>query len=755
MKRELQSKIEAVYANEYCRSIIEEKEFYFQKAKDALELFQQFEVTEQQGKFFLDNRKNYKLLREEYDNHSEYRGLMESLFTFVSYCDLNAYRKQELNEYSDRRVLALANVYMNKWCEHLLAYKFNLVVPEGPVKNAIDYVKDPTANFTMLSDGHREQLVQILFGQKYVRSEVVKNLLDYFKRFEFKVNNPYNYTHLLSRICYSIKEEWKESVIGLLVPDSTGWQSDIAKGRDEINYVTVWNGIRPTGTEKTIKLLREALEENGSFNIYYSMQHQAHYVAEIVDFVTNQNELEQANWRERFGDIRWYSNKFEDYFDDKRRASIIYLAQKFYKIEPIHYTDFTFLGNQKYPGVQHQKPIVSYIAPIEKMEKQNADRVIELLKYKKQIILQGPPGTGKTKIALEIAENICFKNGSQKLREKIDGDFLSTFFKEPIKINSLKNDQLYHILNFDGSVVNLINSAYKHHKIDIEKIDGWYQEFKRQSISKDPEGQEIYSYAIARYIYETVIKKQGLEFCKIVQFHPSYTYEDFVRGIEVKTNEENTSTVSYEPTHRILSKIALDAEENKDKNYVLILDEINRANLSAVLGELIYALEYRGEDVESMYSVGGSNKISLPDNLYIVGTMNTADRSVGHIDYAIRRRFAFVDVLPKSLESELNNGFDTELFNKVSKLFVKSYDPTIDYTKNRELLKNSAHLSAEFRPEDVWLGHSYFIKKENATMDMRLEYEIRPILLEYIKDGVLHEEARAHVLALPNEIPGK
>ena len=82
--------------------------------------------------------------------------------------------------------------------------------------------------------------------------------------------------------------------------------------------------------------------------------------------------------------------------------------------------------------------------------------------------------------------------------------------------------------------------------------------------------------------------------------------------------------------------------------------------LSSVLGELIYALEYRDEKVDSMYEVDGSNKLLLPPNLYIIGTMNTADRSVGHIDYAIRRRFAFVDVLPEVLSTD----FETALFEK-------------------------------------------------------------------------------------------
>ena len=128
---------------------------------------------------------------------------------------------------------------------------------------------------------------------------------------------------------------------------------------------------------------------------------------------------------------------------------------------------------------------------------------------------------------------------------------------------------------------------------------------------------------------------------KLIQFHPAYSYEDFVRGIVAKTTDKG---VMYETQNKVLAEMAENAFNNHDEKFVLIIDEINRANLPAVLGELIYALEYRGEAVESMYAIDGDRKIILPENLYIIGTMNTADRSVGHIDYAIRRRFAFIDV---------------------------------------------------------------------------------------------------------------
>ena len=121
-----------------------------------------------------------------------------------------------------------------------------------------------------------------------------------------------------------------------------------------------------------------------------------------------------------------------------------------------------------------------------------------------------------------------------------------------------------------------------------------------------------------------------------------------------------------------------------------------------------------------MYEVAGSNILVLPDNLYIIGTMNTADRSVGHIDYAIRRRFAFVDMIPKDLTEELGDGFHKVLFDKVAALFI-------------------TNLSPEFERKDVQLGHSYFIDKtgEGGPMAVRLLFEIKPILMEYVKDGIL------------------
>lgn len=223
---------------------------------------------------------------------------------------------------------------------------------------------------------------------------------------------------------------------------------------------------------------------------------------------------------------------------------------------------------------------------------------------------------------------------------------------------------------------------------------------------------------------------KSLDQFEIIQFHPAYTYEDFIRGIVTEPHDDK---IQYAPKNKLFLELVIKAcNDPENKPYVLIIDEINRANLSAVLGELIYALEYRDESFKCMYADKNNDfDIIIPSNLYIIGTMNTADRSVGHLDYALRRRFAFYDVLPKVCEED---NFDKELFIKVSQLFVK------DIKQNADELEASQHLSIEFqdRPQDIWLGHSYFFRKEDSDFSLRIQYEILPILQEYVKDGILN-----------------
>ncbi|MDR2563198.1 MAG: AAA family ATPase [Prevotellaceae bacterium] len=416
---------------------------------------------------------------------------------------------------------------------------------------------------------------------------------------------------------------------------------------------------------------------------------------------------------------------------------------------------------------------------VQEIDKQDAltNSCVNLILSAKNLILTGAPGTGKTWTAKDIAEQLIFneispdkslqtkrlKNSEQfKLVQfhpaysyedfvrgivvKTDGGMpeyiaenkiLGKFAQESLKNyeDSKKQPQLLSKENwideqfekFVEFIEDFINQQNKNYELSdsvkIISIDG--DTFRYTGNSWKNGSLKMYFKDIKQiYIDENETRqdvKRNANISAIARQHASY----YTRITDRFKQFLKDKKLLYKPYNETLSSA-------KEKNYVLVIDEINRANLPAVLGELIYALEYRGEKVESMYDIDGDNSLILPPNLYIIGTMNTADRSVGQIDYAIRRRFAFEVMLPKILEID---GFDRELFEKVSKLFVEEISESI------EGLKKSEYLSDEFRPEDVWLGHSYFIMSAKKPRNRRLQYEIKPILREYLKDGILKSSA--------------
>ena len=124
---------------------------------------------------------------------------------------------------------------------------------------------------------------------------------------------------------------------------------------------------------------------------------------------------------------------------------------------------------------------------------------------------------------------------------------------------------------------------------------------------------------------------------EVVQFHPSYAYEDFMEGIRPRIGDSG-GTIRYDIQPGVFRQIASKAEDDADSPFVLIIDEMNRANLPRVLGEVLYCIEYRGKDGEIQLPYSGE-AFSLPENVLIIGTMNTADRSIALVDAALRRRF--------------------------------------------------------------------------------------------------------------------
>ncbi len=156
---------------------------------------------------------------------------------------------------------------------------------------------------------------------------------------------------------------------------------------------------------------------------------------------------------------------------------------------------------------------------------------------------------------------------------------------------------------------------------------------KRQVIFQGPPGtgKTYVARALARHLAGTWGSVE------LVQFHPSYAYEDFVQGFRPALVN---GQAGFELRDGPLLKVAERAEDEQEADHYLVIDEINRANLGKVLGELYFLLEYRKEKIRLQYS---DMEFSLPENLYIIGTMNTADRSIALVDLALRRRFSFVE----------------------------------------------------------------------------------------------------------------
>ena len=200
----------------------------------------------------------------------------------------------------------------------------------------------------------------------------------------------------------------------------------------------------------------------------------------------------------------------------------------------------------------------------------------------------------------------------------------------------------------------------------------------------------------------------------MVQFHQSYSYEDFIMGFRpASTGFE----LKKGPFYNFCKKAEMDIEND----YFFIIDEINRGNLSKIFGELFMLIENdkRGVSLQLLYS---DEKFSVPANVYIIGMMNTADRSLAMLDYALRRRFAFFEFSP---------AFDTEGFRQYrQEKNNKKFDNLIAAIEKLNVaIENDETLGRGFR-----IGHSYFCT-ENSIDDMWLNavitYEIIPLLNEY------------------------
>ena len=273
---------------------------------------------------------------------------------------------------------------------------------------------------------------------------------------------------------------------------------------------------------------------------------------------------------------------------------------------------------------------------------------------------------------------------------------------------------------------NFLNEVYMS-STDLHRLKALLKNKKNIILQGAPGVGKTFTAERLAYTLMGVKDKQRIE---LIQFHQNYSYEDFILGY--KPNADGGFELKYGIFYRFCKK----AQNTPDKDFFFIIDEINRGNLSKIFGELLMLIEnsYRGKEIRLAYT---DEPFSVPENLYIIGMMNTADRSLAMIDYALRRRFSFFEMKP---------GFKTEGFKSyIASLSNKKLDNIIDGIQVlNESISNDDSLGSGF-----CIGHSYFCNQSAFSMEWLenvIEYDIEPMLKEYWFDDVQKYESHINTL---------
>lgn len=383
------------------------------------------------------------------------------------------------------------------------------------------------------------------------------------------------------------------------------------------------------------------------------------------------------------------------------------------------------------------------------------EETTELLLEKKNIILQGAPGTGKTYntayVAVAIADPLFkewrdHKKVMARYRELRDNEGIIGFttFHQSMDYETFISGIKSKIVPDKGGAPCGITYEYE---------DGIFL----RMCNKANERRKDLKSAVEEFVSFIVNNPQRIKTPKERSERWAWAREDkksiyFLGGDNEKPdsmlpNQEGTTTLSYDNLMAVVDGKADSSvwycsyaegiirhvrEQYPCGAVVLVIDEINRGNISRIFGELITLLEKDkrlGSENELKvtlpYSREGEEMFGVPDNLYIIGTMNTTDRSVGSVDYALRRRFAFytveadIKVIEDSIQDEDVKKKAVDLFNSI-KEFLMDKDTR-----------------ADMDIKDLMVGHSYFIAESIEELIRNFEYGIKPLLEEYQKDGII------------------
>ncbi len=324
-------------------------------------------------------------------------------------------------------------------------------------------------------------------------------------------------------------------------------------------------------------------------------------------------------------------------------------------------------------------------------------------------------------IRYEFNEFLSLKGISESIIVSEDSEKLKNDYKQK---EIRQREPLIADIDEEDDVDVSIDIIYEDTYI-LERIKDALQ-IKKQIILMGPPGTSKSYLAEQIALQITGNKKKNIKF---VQFHPSYSYEDFIECNTIESGEEGVGFLRIMPTKKVFRLFCEEAERS-DEKFVFIIDEINRGNVERIFGELIYCLENREKKVQSVYFQ--DKKFSIPGNIFIIGTMNTVDLSIANIDAALRRRFYIIELNPDS--EILKNWLQYNLEDKYPE-FRSSMVKFMDKLNSKI---EQHHLMGKYRT----IGHAFYMLKsirDKANLpeiwknfEMEWEFAIKPTLLEYL-----------------------
>ncbi|MFA6832293.1 MAG: AAA family ATPase [Bacteroidaceae bacterium] len=379
-----------------------------------------------------------------------------------------------------------------------------------------------------------------------------------------------------------------------------------------------------------------------------------------------------------------------------------------------------------------------------------------LLKTKHNIILQGAPGTGKTyntaAIALSVIgvtdinlndHDIVMKKYDELIGKQI---FFTTFhqsldyedFVEGLKPQVQKDDKDNAVgvtyVSEDGIFKKACQAVKASDNNDILNcIDKYIESIKGVSNKKEI---PTLSGRSSLYVWwnegNTTISSRSTLSARAAD--DDYTPSPLnIEKIKLQAIGEGVENNWQQYAQAFIDAVKEEYKQTEDKPVVLIIDEINRGNVSKIFGELITLIEAdkrdSGEHAIKVLLPYSKTWFTVPSNLYIIGTMNTTDRSTGTLDYALRRRFAFV-----TLESQEN--IIQEYYCKIDNEELKTKACSL-FENIKKFIESPKHLHDDMNIEDLMVGHSYFMAADEQSLSDKIEYEVVPLINEYINDGIL------------------